>query len=244
MKGIRYPAGQRLAYVRLLNGLIDQIDDRINKILLPRIRVTQDSIENWPQLSKQLQEKLESLLSSVQIAWILTDIAKKIESITQEDFQKQLAPVLGVAALAIPTADELRKLFVQQNMKLIKSLSQNHVDQVEQIVMSGLHRGSSARDLEHSIKNQLGITKQRAQLIARDQVSKYSGDLTKHNQTYAGITHYKWETSRDERVRPEHRALDGKIFAWNSPPVSSKSGERFHPRQGYRCRCDAIPVVD
>src|SRR3989338_4099884 len=158
----------------------------------------------------------------------LTDIAKKIENMTQEDFQKQVAPVLGVAALAIPTANELRKLFVHQNLKLIKSLSQNHIDQVEQIVMRGLSQGSHVKDLEHSIKNQLGITKQRAQLIARDQVSKYSGDLTKYNQTYVGITHYRWETSRDERVRAEHKALDGKIFAWDHPPISHKSGERFH----------------
>src|SRR3989338_11683700 len=97
MRGIRYPAAQRLAYLRLLNSLIDQLT----------------------------QYNLETLLNSVQIAWILTDIAKKIEHMTQEDFQKQVAPVLGVAALAIPSTNELRKLFVHQNLKLIKSLSQN-----------------------------------------------------------------------------------------------------------------------
>lgn len=229
MRGVRYPAAQRLAYVRLLNGLLDQL--------------TQDP--NWySQDPRVLEDKIAQLLGSTRVAWVLSDIAKKIENMTQEDFQKQLAPVLGVTALAIPTADELRKLFVQQNLKLIKSLSQNHINQVEQIVMSGSHQGSHVRDLERSIENQLGLTKQRAQLIARDQVSKYSGDLTKHNQTYAGIKQYTWQTSRDERVRAEHRALDGQIFAWNSPPISDKSGGRYHPRQGYRCRCDAIPVVD
>ncbi|MEI6806776.1 MAG: phage minor head protein [Myxococcaceae bacterium] len=229
MKGVRYPAAQRLAYVRLLNGLLEQL--------------THDP--SWySQDPRVLEDKLAQLVGSTRVAWVLGDIAKKIESITQEDFQKQLAPVLGVTALAIPTADELRKLFVQQNMKLIKSLSENHLNQVEQIVLTGLRQGSHVRDLERIIRNQLGVTKQQAQLIARDQVSKYSGDLTKHNQTYVGITHYRWETSRDERVRPEHKALDGKIFAWDSPPVSHRSGDRFHPRQGYRCRCDAIPVID
>ncbi|MEI6805584.1 MAG: phage minor head protein [Myxococcaceae bacterium] len=228
MKGIRYPSAQRLAYVRLLNGLLEQL--------------THDT--NWySQDPRVLEDKIAQLLGSTRVAWVLGDIAKKIEGITQEDFQKQLAPVLGVTALAIPSANELRKLFVQQNLKLIKSLSENHLNQVEQIVLTGLRQGSHVRDLERIIKNQLGVTKQKAQLIARDQVSKYSGDLTKHNQTYAGIKQYRWETSRDERVREEHRVLDGQVFDWDKPPVSDKSGGRYHPRQGYRCRCDAIPVV-
>lgn len=229
MKGTRYPAAQRLVYVRLLNGLFEQL--------------TQDP--NWySQDPKILQDKIAQLFGNTRTVWVLGDIAKKIEHITQEDFQKQLAPVLGVTALAIPSPNELRELFVHQNMKLIQSLPQNLVDQVEQIVLTRLRQGTHVTNLERSIKDKLAITKQKAQLIARDQVSKYSGDLTKHHQTYAGIKKYTWQTSRDERVREEHRALDGQVFDWDRPPVSDKSGGRFHPRQGYRCRCDAIPVVD
>ena len=126
MRGIRYPSAQRLAYVRLLNGLLEQF--------------THDP--NWySQDPRVLEDKIAQLCGSTRVAWVLGDIAKKIESITQEDFQKQLAPVLGVTALAIPTAGELRKLFVQQNLKLIKSLSQNHINQVEQIVLTGLRQG-------------------------------------------------------------------------------------------------------
>lgn len=229
MKGTRYPAAQRLAYVRMLNGLLEQL--------------TQDP--NWySQNPKVLQDRIAALFGSTRVAWVLGDMAKKIEYITQEDFQKQLVPVLGVTALATPNPNELRELFVHQNMKLIQSLPQNLVDDVEQIVLTGLRQGAHVTNLERSIKDKLGVTKQKAQLIARDQVSKYSGDLTKHHQTYAGIVHYRWQTSRDERVRPEHRELDGKEFAWDKPPVSDKSGGRFHPRQGYRCRCDAIPVIE
>lgn len=54
----------------------------------------------------------------------------------------------------------------------------------------------------------------------------------------------KRETSCDERVCAEHRALDGKEFPWDTPPMSEESGEKFHPGRGYQCRCDAIPVVD
>jgi uncharacterized protein with gpF-like domain len=113
-----------------------------------------------------------------------------------------MAPILGVVAFATPSPDKLRSLFVQENVKFIRSLPTTFIDQVEQLVTQALRQGTPVKQLERSIKERLAITKQRAQLIARDQVSKYSGDLTRHNQAAAGITHYRWETSLDERVRP------------------------------------------
>jgi len=210
MKGIRYPAAQRLAYVRFL---------------------------------KRVLEATHNAVPEAQIAWFLADMARKIEHMTQDDFQKQVAQVLGVTALAAPNPQVIRELFIRENIKLIQSLPRNLLEQTEQLTLQAQRQGMPVKQLERLLKDRLGIAKRRAQLIARDQVSKYSGDVTKHNQTSSGITQYQWMTSRDERVRPEHRSLDGKIFNWDKPPVSDKSGSRYHPRQGFRCRCDAIPVI-
>lgn len=48
-------------------------------------------------------------------------------------------------------------------------------------------------------------------------------------------THYLWRTRRDGRVRPEHAANEGKIFAWDDPPPTG------HPGGDYGCRCTAEP---
>lgn len=48
-------------------------------------------------------------------------------------------------------------------------------------------------------------------------------------------THYIWRTRDDDKVRPEHAANNGKIFAWDNPPPTGNPGEAFG------CRCWAEP---
>lgn len=247
LKGVRYPSAQRLKYLKFLNSITAQASEMTSSFLsslgqlAPQSRNDSSSWLNDRFIG--FRERMDAITSAVQVSWFLTDLAKQIESVTQKGFQEQIVSRLGLSALLTADPEQLRALFVQENVRLIRSLTQNTADQIEQLIFISLRQGISIRELECIIQNKLAITKQRAQLIARDQVSKYSGDLTRHNQINAGITHYRWETSRDERVRPEHRALDGKIFAWAEPPVSTKSGGRFHPRQGINCRCDAIPII-
>lgn len=45
--------------------------------------------------------------------------------------------------------------------------------------------------------------------------------------------YYVWHTVEDERVRPEHRAKNGKKFKWDESPI---------PGEEFGCRCWAVPV--
>ena len=76
-------------------------------------------------------------------------------------------------------------------------------------------------------------------LLSRDQTTKLNASLTKLRQESAGITEYIWQTAGDERVRPTHKANDGKKFNWDKPPA--KTG---HPGTDINCRCVAIPVME
>lgn len=56
----------------------------------------------------------------------------------------------------------------------------------------------------------LGVTRSRMRLIARDQTAKLNGRITEDLHRRAGITHHRWRTSRDRRVRSEHSAREGR----------------------------------
>ncbi|GAG93926.1 unnamed protein product, partial [marine sediment metagenome] len=59
-----------------------------------------------------------------------------------------------------------------------------------------------------------------------------------------GITKYEWSTSNDERVRDDHKQLDGKIFSFKTPPVvDRRTGRRANPAEDFGCRCVAIPIL-
>jgi SPP1 gp7 family putative phage head morphogenesis protein len=75
-------------------------------------------------------------------------------------------------------------------------------------------------------------------LIARDQTLKLNSAITKDRHIAAGISEYTWSTSLDDRVRPEHEALEGTKHSWDAPP------EPGHPGEDFQCRCVAIPVID
>jgi len=82
------------------------------------------------------------------------------------------------------------------------------------------------------------VTDRRAMLIARDQISKHNGALTRARMQGAGIARYQWSSSKDERVRTSHSTLEGRVFSWDRPPPVG------HPGEDIQCRCVALPVFD
>lgn len=146
--------------------------------------------------------------------------------------------------------------FVSRNVGLIKGLTEEYQKKIKEIIISGVNNESlSVSDLK---KQLVKINKQfegyRSGLIARDQVGKLNGQVTKQRQQDIGIKTYFWITSRDERVRKSHRVLDRKLCRWDDPTVySDDNGKTWkkrnsiggyigEPQQDFECRCNADPV--
>lgn len=125
--------------------------------------------------------------------------------------------------------------FTQQNVSLISSIGDEYTTQVERLIQSSVREGVLMGDLSDEIEERFGVAESRADLIARDQIGKFNGQLTEARQTDLGIDGYIWRDSGDARVRPEHHALNGEKFTWDDPP------EPGHPGQDYQCRCSAEP---
>jgi len=124
------------------------------------------------------------------------------------------------------------------NVQLIKSVKQQYFDRVGSTVLNGVMQGQRAAELAQDIQHITSVSESRAKLIARDQTSKMTAAITEARQTELGIDEYTWQTSGDERVRPEHAAHDGQIYKWSNPPADTG-----HPGTDISCRCVAIPYV-
>lgn len=132
------------------------------------------------------------------------------------------------------------KRFTRENVKLITKINSESFERVESVLLRGAQAGKLSKDVAKEIKAQFGVSDRRAAFIARDQIAKFNGDLTKLRQTNAGITKYQWSTSGDERVRDSHADNDGKIFPWSDPPAPATGDPGFE----FNCRCVALPVLD
>lgn len=141
-------------------------------------------------------------------------------------------------------AEYLEK-WVNENVGLIKTIPEETLDRMQEIVYDGFTHGKTTTQMVKEIQRAYGVSRRRAELIARDQTAKLNSQIQQAQQMDAGITEYIWYTCMDARVRDRHRELHGKKFRWDDPPVvDEKSGRRCHPGQDYQCRCIARPVFN
>lgn len=152
----------------------------------------------------------------------------------------------------LPNAHKLEQEWLRANTDLIQ-LPERARREVEKVITDPINQGQRVEVVREKIQERLDVVKTRATLIARDQTTKVYGQLQEARQRAAGITHYVWSTSLDERVRgtpggmwPQgnHFDLEGTTQAWDDPPIiDPRTNERGHPGTAILCRCAAVPIL-
>lgn len=110
--------------------------------------------------------------------------------------------------------------------------------EVQGTLVEGLTRGQGTDQVARNLQGRLGVSRSRANLIARNELGNCAGYAMQESQKLAGVTHYIWQATSDSRTRPEHAARDGEVFAWDEPPYDGNPG---FPVQ---CRCVALAKLD
>lgn len=133
---------------------------------------------------------------------------------------------------------------VNQNVALIKSIPRQYLLNVEGMVMRSVQTGRDLGQLSKDLQKELGVTKRRAALIARDQNNKATSALENARQRELGITEAIWVHSSAGKVpRPTHVKNDGKKYdtkkGWYDPAVK----EFIFPGQLINCRCFSRSVI-
>lgn len=148
-----------------------------------------------------------------------------------------------------PTGEIRRRLMAEQ-VTLITSLPREAADRVHEITRSAIVSGLRADVIAKEILLSGHVTAGRARLIARTEVARTASVLTQSRSEFIGSTHYRWCSVGDDDVRnrdgnPEgsHRLLNGKIIAWNDPPVAATTGQRAHAGAIFNCRCWPNPIL-
>ncbi len=154
------------------------------------------------------------------------------------------------------TINKLLNSWISTNTRLIKSIPVEMLDDVALVINYGFSNGSSIRSIQEQLQIKFKISKNRAALIARDQIAKLASDVLRHESLEIGAENYIWATSHDDRVRASHRVLDGKICSWNDPNIYKNSvsdtkwlnrasigGVLKHVGQDFQCRCSARIII-
>ena len=137
-----------------------------------------------------------------------------------------------------PWLKDMQEGWIRQNVSLVKSIGIQHHDRLTTIIQNGVFGGNSVKQISDQIQAQFGVTKNRATLIAQDQLLGANARITQIRAESIGVKEYVWETVGDSRVRPAHVALNGKVFSWDKPHPTEG-----HPGSRIRCRCRSSLIL-
>jgi SPP1 gp7 family putative phage head morphogenesis protein len=247
-------------YMLLLNAALKENLPTIRRAIdAERAGMRTDADVDASRMIREVMERTEREFQGKALAFglerKLADLADTTRKHSIREWKRIVHKTLGINILE----DYYRGDFYKESMRswttnnadLIKSLADKSLTRMENIVQGGYLRGASNKEMARQISEAYGTGKDKAIFIARDQTAKLNAELTKQQQTDAGVDEYIWSTSDDGRVRSCHQEFDGKKFKWSDPPemwhMTKKNGRVYtgrhcHPGEDYQCRCVALPV--
>lgn len=210
---------------------------------------------------------------STEMGEILIGLAIAIKVFGDRQWDKQTSAILGFDFF---TSDawwgEVRDTWIQENISLIKNVSDDYRNRIQETIFRGIRNDLSVRDITSEVASIGRSMRNRAKLIARDQVGKLNGQIAKRKMTETGIDTYEWLTAADERVRgnpaglypkaiPSHFIMNHKLGRWDDDSLFATKSNRDEdgnliwnnrtsampvaiPGEEIQCRCTAIPYME
>lgn len=193
------------------------------------------------------------------------DLAKEIAGVGQEIDLFQGEQFNRFAELAIgqrwdtsgsAVSVQAVQAWAQANQSLVKSLEGDAINRLNAIVSDGVQNGNSWQYIQKKIQALSDeMPREKAQLLAIDQIGKLNSALERSAHLDAGIQYYVWQITGDSKVRESHALMAGLVCDWNDATVYSDDGgknwkkrtasmPKGHPGQDIRCRCTAAPFFD
>lgn len=248
--------------INFVNVISKEIDMRLIESLnqIERQKNIELNLDSWVDSVDDIMESLKvwGMAKASEMLAVVTLKASEIGDWNTKQFKQSVKTVVGVDPISKNQGYQtLIQSWSKENSRLITSIQANLLDDVAGVTQRGMSAGKSINDISKEIKDKYGVTKSRARLIARTEVGKLNGNLTKNRNQELGIKTYTWVTANDgERVRPSHRELHNLLCSWSDDTICSRDNGKTWikrksigafigaPGQDINCRCTSRSNVN
>lgn len=190
----------------LAKAVAEEVVPEVSR-LKPEYTADADIMDGWVDVIKaafqRVVQRFTGGLFEAQATRIARSTVSMAEAATTGEFLRSVNRAVGVDLESIIERNGLQEYIeasVFENVNLITSVKQQYLDRVESIVMNGMRSGLGVTAIGRQLQEQTGVARRRANFIARDQVAKLNNDVAKRRMQQSGIKHFKWLTSKDQRV--------------------------------------------
>lgn len=236
----------------LIQSMLDQIIDAVRK---PRLNDAGDSEVGDDEYINQLMKSLSDIAAqdiTKEAQIVASMFAKRSEYQNKKNFINSFKKSIKVDISSVIEMHDLGDFLddaIKKNINLIKSVKTDFINDIGAQVFEDFKKGVRQSDLVKNIYERGGVSKSRAEFIARDQNAKLNSVLNEARNTKLGIDIYRWKGWGGNRQRPSHKALNGMLCKYSDITVySDDNGKTWKKRKSigayegnpgtdYQCRC-------
>ena len=178
------------------------------------------------------------------------ELAEHFSKAIADRSDRALAASLRKAGISVafkPTAamNDALQASIGENVALIKSIGDQHLAEVEGLVLRSVSVGRDIGTLGKELEKRYGITKRRASLIARNQNQLATATMQRARYVELGIKEAIWcHSAGGKEPRPSHVEAGRKRLRYDVAEGALIDGEYIQPGEKINCRCFAKPVIE
>lgn len=213
----------------------------------------QQAIADFKILEKRKYDLINDYLKELQenINYVIDDMIFDNEVMEiSNDLDNQFKQSMKSIAVIPPDLDKNTRLHIAEQFTnnlnfFIKRFETEKIPKMREKLQNIVFDGYRNDLIEKMLIQEYGVDKRKAQFLAFNETNILVAKYRAYRFTSEGVTRYKWVTRGDNKVRPLHQELNGKICFYNDPPIiDAKTGQRGNPGEIYNCRCFDRPMVD
>ena len=239
------PMKSSIAIERKLSRALTRFSNSVNRSVFKYILSELKMERNIPQAFFNSLDNLQARL---------TQTAKDIGAATTNGFIASIEKLVNASykrqglEFSIMGRSEIveKTIFKSYNsiLDLIVSIPSQIVGSYKQELLNGVGDFNRER-IAQIAENIGGVSRRKAELIARDQTHKATTNYAMARASSLGFDYYVWDTSHDERVstgKGGHKQLQGRIYRYDKDTAIVDSyGNVGHCGSRVNCRC--VPLV-
>lgn len=251
-----YPnAGIEAEYRRKLDRLITAMHRSVVRHIRAAYRAQEERITSSMAQDASPAAFLQKQLEKLMRRWVkrFEDAAPKIarwlagrtRRITADALNNALREA-GLTVRCTPSrrAQDMAQSIVEANVALIKSIPVQYHADVAGLVQRSVQAGRDIAGLTDDLQRRFGVTRRRAQFIARDQNNKATEALRRVQDEELGISEGIWvHVPGRKSSRASHIKMGGVRFKIAEGCFDPAVNRKVHPGELPGCQCIYKPII-
>lgn len=245
---VRPNVGIAVSYQRALDALVSEMQTSLIYWLRAGYKADEPEMAQDKSPARELNDRMRRVAGRWQKKFDAEapGLAKKFAESATSRSDASLRAQLRKAGLTVQFkmtrgANDALQAVIAENIGLIKSISSEHLQGAQGILMRSVSRGRDLGGMTKELEERYGITRRRAAGIAKDQNNKATAIIQRVRQKELGITEAFWLHNSSKHPRQSHVDANGKRY--EIAKGMWIDGEYILPGEKINCHCLSRSII-